>query len=97
MCRQAKEKPPGGAGGWYYPFEHLNNNEGASHPGLYEAGTGRAGAGIRTLDIQLGKLYRSQGDDPDAYPNLQLVLTRRIRWDLIQQQYDEMIKYTTAL
>jgi hypothetical protein len=28
---------------------------------------------------------------------LQPVLTRPIRWDLIRQQYDEMIKYATAL
>ena len=35
--------------------------------------------------------------DSDAYPNLQLILRRSINWDLIRQQYDEMIKYATAL
>jgi len=32
----------------------------------------------------------------DAYPNLQLVLTRPIDWDLIRHHYDEMVKYATA-
>ncbi len=31
------------------------------------------------------------------YPNLDPVLTRTINWELIIQQYDEMIKYATAL
>ena len=33
----------------------------------------------------------------EAYPNLQPILTQPINWALIRQQYDEMIKYTTAL
>jgi TnpA family transposase len=33
----------------------------------------------------------------DAYPHLQPVLTRAINWELIRQQYDEMIKFATAL
>ncbi len=33
----------------------------------------------------------------EAYPRLQPVLTRSIRWDLIGQQYDEMVKFATAL
>jgi TnpA family transposase len=33
----------------------------------------------------------------DAYPHLQPVLTRAINWELIRQQYDELVKYTTAL
>jgi TnpA family transposase len=43
------------------------------------------------------KLYRPEVGNSDAYPNLQLILTRPIRWDLIRQQYDQMIKYATAL
>jgi len=31
------------------------------------------------------------------YPNLEPVLTRPINWDLIVQQYDEMIKYAAAM
>ena len=34
---------------------------------------------------------------PRRYPSLQPVLTRPINWDLIRQQYDEMVKYATAL
>jgi TnpA family transposase len=31
------------------------------------------------------------------YSNLDGILTRPIQWELIRQQYDEMVKYTTAL
>src|SRR5699024_10706662 len=41
--------------------------------------------------------YRPEPGRPDAYPNLQPVLTRPINWDLIRKQYDQMIKYATAL
>ena len=43
------------------------------------------------------KLYRPEAGQPDAYPHLQPVLTRPIDWELIRQQYDEMVKYATAL
>ncbi len=43
------------------------------------------------------KLSRPDAGQPEAYPNLQPVLTRPIRWDLIHQQYDELVKYATAL
>lgn len=34
----------------------------------------------------------------DAYPNLQPVLAKNpINWDLIRQQYDQMVKYAAAL
>jgi TnpA family transposase len=33
----------------------------------------------------------------DQFPNLNGVLTRPIRWDLIEQQYDEMVKHAVAL
>jgi TnpA family transposase len=50
---------------------------------------------LKTIHSQ--RLYRPQAGDPAAYPNLQLILTRPINWDLIRQQYDQMIKYATAL
>ena len=31
------------------------------------------------------------------YPRLEEVLTRPIRWELIEQQYDQLVKYATAL
>jgi TnpA family transposase len=43
------------------------------------------------------KLYRPDTGEPDAYPNLQAILTKPIDWELIRQQYDEMVKYATAL
>jgi TnpA family transposase len=46
---------------------------------------------------KINQLYRPEPGMPDAYPNLQPVLTRPINWELIRQQYDQMVKYATAL
>lgn len=51
----------------------------------------------RIKRIHSQKLYRPESNNPDAYINLQDILTRPIKWDLIKQQYDQMIKYATAL
>jgi TnpA family transposase len=51
----------------------------------------------RLKAIHSQKLYRPEPGMPEAYPNLQPVLTRPINWDLIRQQYDQMVKYATAL
>lgn len=51
----------------------------------------------RLKGIHRQKLYRPVVGEPDAYSNLKLVLTRPINWELIRQQYDQMIKYATAL
>jgi TnpA family transposase len=51
----------------------------------------------RLKGIHRQKLYRPFAGHSDAYPNLQPILTRPINWDLIRQQYDQMIKYATAL
>lgn len=48
-------------------------------------------------EIYAQRLYRPEAGNAGAYLNLQLILTRPIRWDLIRQQYDQMIKYATAL
>jgi TnpA family transposase len=51
----------------------------------------------RIKGIHRQKLYRPDVGMADAYPNLQNVLTRPIRWELIRQQYDQMVKYATAM
>ncbi len=51
----------------------------------------------RLKNLHAQKLYRCETGDPDAYPHLLNVLTRPTKWDLIRQQYDEMIKFATAL
>jgi TnpA family transposase/DNA-binding cell septation regulator SpoVG len=51
----------------------------------------------RLKRINVQKLYRPSTGNNDAYPNLQPILTRAINWDLIRQQYDQMVKYATAL
>jgi TnpA family transposase len=43
------------------------------------------------------KLYRPVAGHPEDFSNLQPILTRPINWELIRQQYDEMVKYATAL
>jgi TnpA family transposase len=50
---------------------------------------------LKALPTQ--KLYRPETGHADAYPNLQPILTRPINWALIREQYDEMVKYATAL
>lgn len=51
----------------------------------------------RLKAIASQKLYRPVVGRPDDYRNLQPILTRPINWDLIRRQYDEMVKYATAL
>ena len=51
----------------------------------------------RLKRIHKQKLYRPVAGLGNAYPNLQPVLTRPINWELIRNQYDQMIKYATAL
>lgn len=51
----------------------------------------------RLKRIHKQKLYRPQTGQNETYPNLQPVLTRAINWELIRQQYDQMVKYATAL
>ena len=43
------------------------------------------------------KLYRPETGRPEDYSNLESILTKPINWELIRKQYDEMIKYATAL
>lgn len=51
----------------------------------------------RIKAIHSQKLYRPDVNMTDSFSNLQNILTRPINWDLIRQQYDQMIKYATAL
>lgn len=51
----------------------------------------------RLKNIASQKLYRPEAGSPADYANLQPILTRPINWDLIKNQYDEMVKFATAL
>jgi len=51
----------------------------------------------RLKNIYAQRLARPETGKPEAYPNLQLILSKPIDWDLICEQYDQMIKYATAL
>ncbi len=51
----------------------------------------------RLKNIASQKLYRPEAGSPSDYEHLQPILTRPINWDLIKSQYDEMVKYATAL
>lgn len=51
----------------------------------------------RLKAIHSQKLNRPETGKADAFPNLQLILTRPIDWDVVRHQYDQMVKYATAL
>ena len=51
----------------------------------------------RLKNMKRQKLYRPDKGRPDAYPNVSSVLTRPIDWDLIRNQYDQMVRYASAL
>ena len=51
----------------------------------------------RLKAIARQKLYLVAAADAEQYGHLESILTRAINWDLIRQQYDDIIKYTTAL
>jgi TnpA family transposase len=51
----------------------------------------------RLKDIAAQKLHRPAAGRPDSYRNLRPILARPIDWQTIRPQYDEMIKYATAL
>ena len=51
----------------------------------------------RIKQINTVKLYRPGREDEDTYDNLADALTRPIRWDVIEQNYDQLIKYATAI
>ena len=43
------------------------------------------------------RLYLPSSEQRKDFPNLDTVLSKAINWDLIRQQYDQMVKYATAL
>ena len=51
----------------------------------------------RLKDIAAQKLHRPDTGRAGDYPNLQPILARPIDWELIRRQYDEMVKFATAL
>jgi TnpA family transposase len=51
----------------------------------------------RLKRIKYERLYLPEKGMSDQFPNLAGVLTRPIRWELIEQQYDEMVKHAVAL
>ncbi len=51
----------------------------------------------RLKNIGAARLYVPAPEFAGQLPHLASVLTRPVKWDLITQQYDQMIKYATAL
>jgi len=51
----------------------------------------------RLKNIASQKLYIPDNSIKEELGNLNPILSRTIKWELIESQYDEMIKYTTAL
>ena len=51
----------------------------------------------RLKNIASQKLSRPEAGSLSDYQNLQPIFTKVINWELIRNQYDEMVKYATAL
>ena len=51
----------------------------------------------RLKGIARQKLYLAAPGDGEQYAALTPILTRAVDWELMRQQYDEMIKYATAM
>jgi TnpA family transposase len=51
----------------------------------------------RLKAIHSQKLYRPETGKAVAYANLQQILSKPIDWESVRQQYDQMVKYATAL
>ena len=51
----------------------------------------------RLKPIQSQKLYLPSNAHAERYPQLRPIIKRAIDWELIRRQYDEMVKYATAL
>jgi TnpA family transposase len=51
----------------------------------------------RLKAIAAQRLYVPEAGGASLYPNLACILAKTIDWDLVEQQYDEMVRYTTAM
>lgn len=51
----------------------------------------------RLKGIARQKLSFVDACDRESYPNIKPILSKAINWDLIRQQYDEMVKFAAAL
>lgn len=51
----------------------------------------------RLKAIAAQRLYLPEAGQSDNYSNLSCILTRPIDWELIERQYDEMVRYATAM
>jgi len=51
----------------------------------------------RIKRINKVKLYRPAAGEPDLWPRLKPTMTRPINWTKIAEQYDQMLKYATAI
>src|SRR5450755_1793979 len=51
----------------------------------------------RIKQINRVKLYGPDPDSKERYPLLLPAMTRPIRWELIEQNYDMLVKYATAI
>jgi Tn3 transposase DDE domain len=51
----------------------------------------------RLKRIKHERLYLPDKGMAESYPNLAGTFARPIRWDLVEQQYDEMVKFSVAI
>lgn len=51
----------------------------------------------RFKNLHAQKLHLPDKQSTDKYPNLKHILSEAINWELAEQQYEEMVKYVTAI
>jgi len=51
----------------------------------------------RLKSIASQRLYRPKKGEPGRWPNLRPILTRPIDWGLVRNQYDQMVRFASAL
>jgi Transposase and inactivated derivatives, TnpA family len=51
----------------------------------------------RIKGINHKKLHPCYSNHKEKYPHLEKIISTPIKWDLIREQYDEIVKYTAAL
>ncbi|MBF2028510.1 MAG: Tn3 family transposase [Oscillatoriales cyanobacterium C42_A2020_001] len=51
----------------------------------------------RTLQDRQQKLHLRDKGQSQSYPRLQAIIKRPIRWRLIREQYDMMVKFAIAI
>jgi TnpA family transposase len=73
------------------------DTHGGSYPAFGFAGLLNYELLVRFKNIAKQKLFIVSSEDKETYKNIQPIIKQSINWDLIESQYDQLIKYASAL